>query len=169
MNGSASRGIPVYIALGSNLGDSPSIIRSAADRLSRLGQLRLSPLHASSPVDCPPGSPDFVNAVVELFVPESQTPEKLLDLLQDLEREFGRRPKSVQNEPRPLDLDVIMFGSERWNTPRLMVPHPRAHLRRFVLQPLTDLAPDLILPGQGQTVTQLLAELPNDPGMRRLR
>jgi 2-amino-4-hydroxy-6-hydroxymethyldihydropteridine diphosphokinase len=169
MNGSAARGISVYIALGSNLGDSPSIIRSAADRLSRLGQVRLSPLYASSPVDCPPGSPDFVNAVVELFVPESQTPEKLLDLLQDLEREFGRRPKSVHNEPRPLDLDILMFGSERWDTPRLMVPHPRAHLRRFVLQPLTDLGPDLILPGQGQTVTQLLAELPNAPGMRRLR
>lgn len=168
MNGSAARGIPVYIALGSNLGDSQASIRLAAERLARLGRVRLSPLYASSPVDCPPGSPEFVNAVAELWVPEGQTPEALLDALQALEREFGRRPKSVHNEPRPLDLDIITFGGERRHTYRLALPHPRAHLRRFVMQPLAELAPDLILPGQGQTVAQLLAELPNDPGMRRL-
>jgi 2-amino-4-hydroxy-6-hydroxymethyldihydropteridine diphosphokinase len=168
MNRPASRGIPVYLALGSNLGDSISILRSAAERLAALGPVTLSPLYASSPVDCPPGSPDFVNAVLELIAPEDLTPERLLVILQDLEREFGRQPKQVLNEARPLDLDIVAFGDQRRSTPSLHLPHPRAHQRRFVLQPLADLAPDLVLPGQQQRVAELLRQLPADPRMRRL-
>jgi 2-amino-4-hydroxy-6-hydroxymethyldihydropteridine diphosphokinase len=72
----------------------------------------------------------------------------------------------VLNEPRPLDLDLIAFGREVRAGNRLTLPHPRAHLRRFVLQPLSEIAPGLILPGQSQTVAQLLAALPPDSGMR---
>lgn len=79
-----------------------------------------------------------------------------------MEREFGRRPKLVLNEPRPLDLDLIAFGSEKRSTPRLTLPHPRAHLRRFVLQPLNEIAPELILPGQLKSAGELLAELHTD-------
>jgi 2-amino-4-hydroxy-6-hydroxymethyldihydropteridine diphosphokinase len=168
MNGSASRGTPVYIALGSNLGDSVEIIRAGASRLGHLGAVRLSPLYASSPVDCPPGSPDFVNAVAEVVVAANQSPETLLAALQNLERDFGRRPKVVPNEPRPLDMDIIAFGSETRNTSLLVLPHPRACVRRFVLQPLADLAPELMLPGQRRRVAQLLAELPPEPALRRL-
>ena len=89
-----------------------------------------------------------------------ETPESLLKKLRELETEFGRAPKMVLNEPRPLDLDLIAFGSETRNSPALILPHPRAHLRRFVLQPLGEIAPELILPGQRKTVAQLLAGLP---------
>jgi len=132
------------------------------DRLQQLSlvALRRSPLIETAPVDCPPGSPNFVNAVVAIVPHSSETPESLLAKLRDLEKEFGRVPKTVMNEPRPLDLDLIAFGHETRNTEHLVLPHPRAHLRRFVLQPLSEIAPDLVLPGQMKTVAKLLAELP---------
>ena len=89
-----------------------------------------------------------------------ETPETLLLQLQQLETEFGRRPKQVLNEARPLDLDLIAFGGEVRATPRLTLPHPRAHLRAFVLGPLAELASDWILPGQTGSVSALLAALP---------
>jgi 2-amino-4-hydroxy-6-hydroxymethyldihydropteridine diphosphokinase len=102
----------------------------------------------------------------------------LLQKLLVLEKEFGRRAKKVLNEPRPLDLDLIVVGtetrpaapkrSEGRNTPKLILSHPRAHLRRFVLQPLGEIAPDLILPGQCKTVLQLLAELVGEETVTRL-
>jgi 2-amino-4-hydroxy-6-hydroxymethyldihydropteridine diphosphokinase len=152
------------IALGSNLGDSVSLIHEAFDRLQELSD---SPIHKSSlwrtaPVDCPPGSPPFVNGAVALVPLPSETPESLLSKLQSLEKEFGRRPKVVLNEPRPLDLDLIAFGNEVRNSPELTLPHPRAHLRRFVLQPLSEVAPLLVLPGQTRTVRELLDALPPD-------
>ena len=97
--------------------------------------------------------------MVALSPRAGETPESLLEKLQTLEKEFGRKTKKVLNEPRPLDLDLIAFGQEFRSTPRLTVPHPRAHERRFVLQPLNEIAPDLILTGQTQTVAQLLANL----------
>jgi len=130
--------------------------------------LDLSPLFETAPVDCPPGSPNFVNAVVGLIPRESETPESLLRKLQGLEKEFGRTPKKVLNEARPLDLDLIVFRNETRATPELTLPHPRAHLRRFVLEPLAEVAPDLILPGQGRTVAELLARLTSTENVRRL-
>jgi len=127
-----------------------------------------SSLWQTSPVDCPPGSPPFVNAVVGFAPQKNETPESLLQKLRALEKEFGRPPKKVLNEPRPLDLDLIAFGTETRNSPGLILPHPQAHLRRFVLQPLSEIAPDLILPGQNQTVSQLLAGLPDGETVTRL-
>jgi len=150
------------VALGANLGDGRQTLLRAMNRLEALSSSPLlrSSLWQSSPVDCPPGSPPFVNAVVGLRPPASQTPESLLSALQKLEQEFGRAPKNVLNEPRPLDLDLLAFGPERRATPALTLPHPRAHQRRFVLQPLAEIAPDLVLPGQNRSVARLLAELP---------
>ena len=128
-----------------------------------MGLCSESSLWETTPVDCPPGSPVFVNAVVGLIPRAGETPESLLAKLQGLEQEFGRRPKQVLNEPRPLDLDLIAFGSETRAGKELTLPHPRAHQRRFVLQPLSEIAPDLILPGQKKTVLQLLGELPPAP------
>jgi len=150
-----------FVALGSNLGDSPSIIRQAFERLQALTDepLLKSSFWETAPVDCPPGSPPFVNAMAGLTPRAGETPETLLDKLQALEKESGRRPKKVLNEPRPLDLDLIAFGNMTRNTPRLVLPHPRAHERRFVLEPLSEIAPDFILPGQTSTVRELLREL----------
>ena len=159
-----------YVALGSNLGDSQKIIFDAMARLQNLSDAPIlkSSLWQTSPVNCPPGSPKFVNAVAALFPRKSETPESLLKKLRELEMEFGRQPKTVLNEPRPLDLDLIAFGNEIRHSPELILPHPRARARRFVLQPLCEIAPDLILPGQGTTVAQLLAGLPADETVMRI-
>ena len=119
-------------------------------------------------MDCPPGSPKFVNAVAGLLPPVEETPESLLNKLRDLEKEFGRQSKKVLNEPRPLDLDLISFGSEVRHSTELMLPHPRAHERKFVLQPLCEIAPTLVLPGQGKTVAELLVSLGSDEVVTRL-
>jgi len=151
-----------YIALGSNLGHSAGSLREAMTRLQSFSDRPMlkSSLWDTTPVDCPPGSPRFANAVVGALVRPGETPESMLNKLQALEVEFGRQPKKVLNEPRPLDLDLISFGNEMRHTPGLTLPHPRAHLRRFVLQPLAEIAPDLILPGQTKSVSELLAALP---------
>ena len=158
------------VALGSNLGDSPAIVREAMKRLRGLARSGFiaSSLWQSSPVDCPPGSPPFINAVVAFTPAPGDTPESLLDQLQLIEQEFGRRPKLVLNEPRPLDLDLIAFGMETRSISRLTLPHPRAHLRRFVLEPLNEIAPGLVLPGQTQSVIELLAALQSDERLTRL-
>jgi 2-amino-4-hydroxy-6-hydroxymethyldihydropteridine diphosphokinase len=150
-----------YVALGSNLGASPETVLRAMDRLQQWADFPIlrSSLYETDPVDCPPGSPKFVNAAVALVPRAGETPERLLKKLQALEREFGRQSKRVHNEARPLDLDLIAFGSEVRNTTELVLPHPRAHLRRFVLEPLAEIAPDLILPGQTQNVRQLFAAI----------
>jgi 2-amino-4-hydroxy-6-hydroxymethyldihydropteridine diphosphokinase len=127
-----------------------------------------SSLWQTTPVDCPPGSPPFVNGAVALTPKPDETPESLLVKLQTLEKEFGRKTKTVLNEPRPLDLDLIAFANEMRNTPGLILPHPRAHLRRFVLQPLGEIAPDFVLPGQGKTIAQLLQSLTTSEQLVRL-
>ena len=160
----------VFVALGSNLGDSRIHVEAAFSRLQDLSDapLRRSSLWKSTPVGCPPGSPEFINAVAELTVANSSTPESLLQSLQQIEKDFGRVPKKVLNEARPLDLDLILFGSEIRNSTALILPHPRAHLRKFVLAPLAELAAELILPGQKKTVRELLANLRTDEVVRKL-
>ena len=131
-------------------------------RLQELSEhpLLKSSLWRTAPVDCPAGSPVFVNAVVAFVPRRGATPKSVLASLQEIEKEFGRMPKKVLNEPRPLDLDLIAFASETRVGKELTLPHPRAHQRRFVLQPLSEIAPDLILPGQKKSVVQLLRVMP---------
>jgi len=159
-----------FIAFGSNLGDSRKIILAAMARLQNFSDAPIlqSSLWQTSPVNCPPDSPKFVNAVAGLVPRKDETPESLLEKLRKLEKEFGRAPKTVLNEPRPLDLDLIAFGSEIRNSSELILPHPRAHLRKFVLQPLSEIAPDLILAGQGKTVLDLIAEIPSEETFTQL-
>jgi 2-amino-4-hydroxy-6-hydroxymethyldihydropteridine diphosphokinase len=159
-----------FIALGSNLGDSRQIILDAMARLQNFSDRPIlkSSLWQTSPVNCPPDSPAFVNAVVGLVPRKGETPESLLEKLRVLEKEFGHRPRKILNEPRSLDLDLIAFGHATRNLQHLTLPHPRAHLRRFVLQPLSEIAPDLIMPGQGKTAAQLLAGLRSEETVTRL-
>ena len=159
-----------YIALGSNLGDSRDIVLRAMERLQELSDQPLvkSSLVETKPVDCPPGSSNFVNAVVGLVPRPGETPESLLPKLQALEKEFGRTPKKVMNESRPLDLDLIAFGGEIRSTPELTLPHPRGHLRQFVLLPLAEIAPELVLPGQSKSVSKMLSQLTSAEIVRKL-
>lgn len=158
-----------FIALGSNLGDSRALVLKGIETLRKLSRTppRGSSLWRSTPVDCPPGSADFINAVAEIE-PLVETPEELLKALQTIEREFGRTPKTILNEARPLDLDLLAWGSEVRTSPELTLPHPRAHLRAFVLAPLAEIAPDLILPGQGKSVRELLQNLRTGEKLERL-
>jgi len=158
------------IALGSNLGDPRRNVLRAMERLQELSERPLlrSSLWQTAPLDCPPGSPVFANAVVGLTPRAGETPESLLTKLQALEKEFGRRPKKVLNEARPLDLDLIAFAGEVRHGDFLVLPHPRAHERRFVLQPLTEISPDLILPGQRKTAAELLEMLPVGESVEKL-
>jgi 2-amino-4-hydroxy-6-hydroxymethyldihydropteridine diphosphokinase len=160
----------VIVAIGSNLGDPIANVRRAMERLEACSDSPLlrSSLWRSTPVDCPPGSPLFLNAVVAFEPRAGDTPESVLASLQELERQFGRRARKVRNEPRPLDLDLLAFGNLTRSTPELVLPHPRAHERRFVLQPLSEIAPELILPGQSKTVAALLVALPPDEAMVRI-
>ena len=110
----------------------------------------------------------FLNAVVGLQPRKKETPESLLKKLLAIEKTFGRKPKTILNEPRSLDLDLIAFGEEQRRSVILTLPHPRAHERRFVLAPLTEIAPDLVLWGQTRTVKELLAALPKNEFVQKL-
>jgi 2-amino-4-hydroxy-6-hydroxymethyldihydropteridine diphosphokinase len=161
--------IEAFVALGSNLGDSRRILEEASIRLQEFSAtpIRRSSLWRSSPVDCPPGSPDFLNAVAALVPLPGETPETLLTKLQGLEAAFGRTPKVVTNDPRPLDLDIIAFGSEVRNSEELVLPHPRAIRRAFVLLPLAEIAPTLVLPGQALNIRGLAERLHSSHDVQR--
>jgi 2-amino-4-hydroxy-6-hydroxymethyldihydropteridine diphosphokinase len=161
----------VIVALGANLGEPVRQLRAGVTALEALadGPVWCSSCWESTPVDCPSGSPRFVNAVAFFAPRPGETPESLLAKFKALESEAGRRPKRVLNEARPLDLDLIAWGAERRATEALVLPHPRAHLREFVLRPLAELLPKLVLPEQTRTVEQLLDALTPDPLFRRVQ
>ena len=151
-------------SLGSNLGDRLAVLESACDYLADVfGGLRLSQVYETEPVGCPPGSPSYLNACVAV---ESDMPaEEILQLCLRIETELGRTRSGEYGEARTCDIDLICCGSETSQTSTLTLPHPRAHQREFVLRPLCDIDPQLILPGQTQTVEQLLAALPAGPAV----
>lgn len=154
---------PVGIALGSNLGDRPAEISAGIAFLRAISadyKVRESSRIETAPVDCPPGSPAFLNAVAEIRVDtEALPPRALLEKLQAFERERGRASMREVNAPRPLDLDIIYYACLEVNEPGLIIPHPRTTTRRFVLEPLSELRPDLVLAGQMKTVRELLEEI----------
>lgn len=159
----AGTGIPLcLIGLGANLdsrsGSPQATLKDAVRELQALSDYPVvaSSMWRSSPVDCPPGSPDFVNAVVAILPRDSANPFALLSNLQQIEADFGRVRKDVQNAPRTLDLDLLVCGNTIMNTAVLELPHPRLHLRGFVLAPLVEIAPGYVPPGQPLTVEELL-------------
>lgn len=155
----------VGLALGANSGERLQQLELACDALAeRFGPLRLSQVYETEPVGCPEGSPPFLNACVELHTP--LPPQEVLGVCRDIELRLGRRRSGVYGEPRPCDIDIIYHGDCVMNTPELTLPHPRAHLRRFVLAPLCDINPTLTLPGQSKSVAELLAALPERPAVR---
>lgn len=169
-NRNASTSHLVVVALGSNLGTPAENVLKGAARVQEKLQVpvQLSSLWVTEPVDCPPGSPPFINSVLTFLAPPGLLPEQLITELQTIEQEFGRPAKRSLNQPRSIDLDLIAFGNKVVVAPGLTVPHPRAHLRRFVLAPLAELAPELRLPGQKKSVAELLALLPGSPRTEKL-
>ena len=139
--------IPAYVAFGANLGEPVETLRAAAVALGRRPGVELvagSPVYRTRPIG-PPGQPDYANAVAR--VETTHEPEALLDVLHAVEAEFGR-VRDVRWGPRTLDLDLIWYDGEERTDERLTLPHPRAHEREFVLRPLADLDPDLVLRGR---------------------
>lgn len=158
----------IVIALGANLGDARATLLAAMAELERLGAppFERSSLWTSTPVDCPPGSPEFLNAVFLMRPGAIASPDAMLSNLQALETQFGRTAKKVHNEARPLDLDLIAFGGETRDTPELTLPHPRAVDRGFVLAPLAEVAPGFRAPGWPGTAAECLARTERDPELR---
>ena len=155
--------VPVGIALGSNLGNRSEEINAGIAFLRLLAhdhKVLEGPRIETLPVNCPPGSPPFLNSVAEILIESMEFPPlNLFGCLEDFEIERGRSPIREVNSPRPLDLDIIYYGNYEYDQMGLIIPHKRAHERRFVLEPLAGLRPHLILPGQTKTVQELLAEL----------
>jgi len=153
-NPRAAAAVTAYIGLGANLGDARAVLRSARTSLEALPRTRLldfSSLYRSAPVDS--GGPDYLNAVAALHT--GLEAHELLMLLQGIERLHGRE-RPYRNAPRTLDLDLLLFGDQCFDTPKLQVPHPRLHQRAFALLPLAEIAPDLQVPGRAR-VGDLLA------------
>jgi 2-amino-4-hydroxy-6-hydroxymethyldihydropteridine diphosphokinase len=148
-----------YVGLGSNLGDRERMIRRALDALAAepgVDVVAVSTLIDTEPVG-PVEQPRFLNGVAELET--TLAARDLLALLLDVERRFGRRREGVPPQgPRTLDLDLLVYGNAEISEPGLSVPHPRLHERRFVLEPLAEIAPGLEVPGKGR-VEGLLARL----------
>jgi len=151
----------VAVALGSNLGDRHAYLDSAISQLSAfLSGLRVSSRHDTTPVGVPDDQPPYLNAAA--VGRAHADPHALLAGLQSIEAAAGRT-RAYANAPRTLDLDLILFGDLRIEEPHLVIPHPRFRERVFVLQPLAEIAPDLIDPVTGLTVTALLERLQQGP------
>ena len=155
MESAPGRVIRAYVGFGANLGDPASTLRAAAAEVGRrAGRVSAaSPVYRSAPVGVT-DQPPFLNAVAALDTPLPA--DELLDVLLAVEAEHGR-VREVRWGPRTLDLDLIAYGDEVRDAPRLILPHPRAHEREFVLRPLCDVAPELVL--GGRTAREWLAEL----------
>ena len=139
--------VTAYVALGANLGDARASVEAAMAAIAGLpgSQLRArASMYRTAPLDA--GGPDYVNAVVELHT--TLPPLELLHRLQAIEQAYGRE-RSVRNAPRTLDLDLLLWGDVAMQTTELTLPHPRLHLRAFVLQPLVEIAPAVFVPGLG--------------------
>jgi 2-amino-4-hydroxy-6-hydroxymethyldihydropteridine diphosphokinase len=150
-----------HVALGSNLGLRAALLETALCELDALSGLRVeavSSFHRTKPVGGPPGQGDYLNAVAR--VRTQLSPEALLDALLEIEARHGRdRANEPRNGPRTLDLDLLRMDDRTRSTPQLELPHPRLEERLFVLEPLAELDPSLVLERCGLSVTERIAEL----------
>jgi 2-amino-4-hydroxy-6-hydroxymethyldihydropteridine diphosphokinase len=158
------------VALGSNLGDRLSNLHATREAIVDLARvqppIRSSAIYETDPVGCEPGAGKFLNAVLELDY--EGDPVELFKSMREIEKTFGRAPDHPRNVSRKIDIDLLYFEDISMDSDELQLPHPRMHLRKFVLQPLADIRPELILPGQSKTVRELLANLSESTKVMRL-
>jgi 2-amino-4-hydroxy-6-hydroxymethyldihydropteridine diphosphokinase len=148
------------VALGSNIGERFGNLRAARKTILSTTNIKppvlSSAIYETEPVGCEPGAGKFLNAVVEFEY--DGDPARLLEQLIQIEETLGRKRDHQQNVSRTIDIDLLYCGDKQINNERLRLPHPRLHLREFVLRPLADIRPDLILPRQTKSIRKLLAE-----------
>ncbi len=158
------------VALGSNLGDRLANLRAARKAIADLAgvgpPILSSAIYETEPVDCEPGAKKFLNAVLE-FDYEGE-PVNLLKKVTEIESALGRPRDRARNVSRQIDIDLLYLGEMKIDTAEVQLPHPRMHSRRFVLQPLADIRPDLVLPREAKTVRELLARLDDSGKVVRL-
>jgi 2-amino-4-hydroxy-6-hydroxymethyldihydropteridine diphosphokinase len=153
-----------YLSLGSNVGDREKNLRDAIQRLGALGRIvSLSSFYETEPVEFT-AQPWFLNCVVSLETAE--TAAQLMTTLLDIEREMGRKRTKAKG-PRIIDMDILLFGDAIVNSPELTIPHPAMHQRRFVLEPLAEIAPTVRHPVLKKTIRELLDELPAGQSVRK--
>jgi 2-amino-4-hydroxy-6-hydroxymethyldihydropteridine diphosphokinase len=161
-----SAGELVYVGLGSNVGDREAQLVAALTALARIDAVSVvgcSSLYESAPVG--PPQPRYLNAVVALAC--DLPPQRLLGILQQIERDLGRAASAERWGPRPIDLDILLWGSAVVADPNLQVPHLELHKRRFALEPLSEVAPAALHPVLGETVQELLRQLAPQDVQRR--
>ena len=150
-----------YLSLGSNLGDRIQNLRTCISRLADLGSVRrVSSFYETEPMEFR-DQPWFVNCIVELET--SLSAEELLSGIQIIEAELGRN-RVIAKGPRIIDVDIVLLGNSVITNNHLQIPHPAMHERRFVLAPLTEIAPDVLHPALKQTAQQLLSRLGAEAG-----
>jgi 2-amino-4-hydroxy-6-hydroxymethyldihydropteridine diphosphokinase len=158
------------VALGSNLGDRLENLRAARRQIIELADVRppvfSAGIYETEPVDCEPGASKFLNTVIEFDF--EGNPVQLLEQLARIEESLGRKRDHPKNVSRKIDIDLLYCGDQQIDNEQLQLPHPRIHLRRFVLQPLADIREDLVLPNQRKTIRELLAESDESREMVRL-
>jgi 2-amino-4-hydroxy-6-hydroxymethyldihydropteridine diphosphokinase len=161
----------VGIALGSNIGARLANFQAARTAIVDLAgvsrPILSSSIYETEPVDCEPGAEKFFNAVLEIAY--EGDPRNLLKDLKKIERSLGRPADHPRNVSRQIDIDLLYAGDSKIENERVHVPHPRMHLRSFVLEPLAEIRPELLLPNQTQTVAQLVKNLRDSAAVVRLR
>jgi 2-amino-4-hydroxy-6-hydroxymethyldihydropteridine diphosphokinase len=158
------------VALGSNLGDRLANLSAAREAIMGVpgvaSPVLSSAIYETDPVDCEPGAGKFLNAVMEFDY--KGDPVDLLKKLAEIEHALGRVRDRARNVSRRIDIDLLYVGQITIDDTQLQLPHPRVHLRRFVLEPLADVRPELVLPRQAKSVSELLAQLPESGKVVRL-
>jgi 2-amino-4-hydroxy-6-hydroxymethyldihydropteridine diphosphokinase len=153
-----------YLSLGSNLGNREAQLREAEQRLSTLGSaISVSSYYETEPVEFT-NQPWFLNAALALET--NLTPQDLMHSILQIERKMGRKRRQEKG-PRTIDIDILLFGNQILNSSDVTIPHPAMHQRRFVLEPLAEIAPEARNPLLNKTVRELLAELPEGPVVRK--